>query len=276
MDAVLETPRDTSEVPPELGRRLIEQLDGLADLLATLGIAVFRPSPLTDAEKQYLNYLEDGGSLIFIRDPMLAVANQVVELAMRPVYRRKEIFSLRALLSRLHESGLAGYFAMPAPAPQSESRFLEGGDVLLAGRDVLVGVSGKASDARGVQWLQRNLGPAYRVHTVPLKPDILHLDLAVTLLRPGLAIVDPAALIDGLPPLLQGWDLIELSPHEAEALAANVLVIDPRTVIVEASQSRLMRELAWRGITPLALPFDAPILMEGGFRCATHPLQRTA
>ena len=277
MEEVLETPQPNADVDPELERRLVDQLDGLATLLEAQGVLVFRPSPLSPAEKAYLGYLETGGGLIFMRDPLLAVGRQLIELAMRPRYRRKEIFALRPLLMDLFESGLADYSSMPTPAPEAERLFLEGGDVLLGGRDVLVGISGIASDFDGARWLQNTLGQDYRVHTVRLRPDILHLDLAIALLRPGLAIVDPAALIDGIPPALQGWDLILLEPSEAESQAANVLVIGPRAVVVEQGQFRLMGELADRGITPLPLPlFDVPIMMAGSFRCATHPLRRHA
>jgi N-dimethylarginine dimethylaminohydrolase len=174
----------------------------------------------------------------------------------------------------LFEKGLAEYNAMPTPSPESTRLFLEGGDVLLAGRNVLVGVSGLASDEDGARWLQTFLGSNYRVHVVRLRPDVLHLDVAIALLRPGVAIVDPAALVDGIPPLLRGWDLITLLPEEAASLAANVLVIDYQTVVVEENQLRLMEALARRGIEPLPLAFDMPILMAGGFRCTTHPLLR--
>ncbi len=273
MEEVLEKPQPNPYLPPELEDALIVQLNALAALLEALGVRVIRPRLLSAKEKDYLNHIETGGGLIFMRDPLLVVGNQVIELAMRPAYRRKEIFALRPLLLSLFEQGFAGY-AMPKPSPESKRLFLEGGDVLLADRNLLVGVSGMASDEDGVRWLQRFLGLNYRVHLVRIRPDILHLDLAIALVRPGLAIVDPAALVDGTPALLRGWDLIELKPEEAEALAANVLIIDYKTVVVEENQHRLMDELDRRGVEPLPLAFDVPILMAGGFRCATHPLLR--
>jgi len=271
---VLDEPAPEAGIDPELEQQLIDQLNGLADLLEQHGVQVFRPEPLSAAEQRYLDYLETGGGLIFMRDPVLAVGRKVVELALRPAYRRKEIFALRPLLMDLFADSLSDYSAMPTPAPKAERLFLEGGDVLLAGRDVLVGVSGLASDHAGVKWLQQVLGPDYRVQTVRLRPDVLHLDLAIALLRPGLGIVDPTALPDGIPDALADWDLIVLDPSEAEALAANVLVVDPQAVVVEEGQVDLMEELSARGIDPLPLPFDAPIRMAGSFRCATHPLRR--
>jgi glycine amidinotransferase len=262
------------EIEPELSLRLNQQLDGLVKLLEQHGVKVHRPRRLTGLEKEYLSYLEGGGGLIFMRDPVLVIGNLMIESSLRAVYRRKEIFSLRPMLQEFFQKGRAEYVAMPAPGPEEEGMFLEGGDVLLAGHDVFVGVSGVASDELGAQWLRRTLGDNFRVHVIPLREDVLHLDLALALLRPGLGIVHRNSLMQGLPAFLEGWDFIEINDEESESLAANVLVLDPQTVIVEQSQDRLIKELKKRGITVLPLEFDAPVLMSGGFRCATHPLRR--
>jgi N-dimethylarginine dimethylaminohydrolase len=42
--------------------------------------------------------------------------------------------------------------------------YREGGDVLLDGEDIYVGISGKASDRNGAAWLAGFFGPGYRVH----------------------------------------------------------------------------------------------------------------
>lgn len=46
-------------------------------------------------------------------------------------------------------------------------------------------------------------------------------------------LVCKAGFFEGLPPFLKNWDLIKVSPQDAEEkLAANVLVVDQKTVIV--------------------------------------------
>ena len=56
--------------------------------------------------------------------------------------------------------------------------FLEGGDTLLNGSEIYVGISGCASDLAGVDWLQALLGDDYRVIAVAMKSNVLHLDCA--------------------------------------------------------------------------------------------------
>ena len=104
--------------------------------------------------------------------------------------------------------------------------FLEGGDTLLNGREIYVGMSGCASDMAGIDWLQALLGERYRVIPVALKSDVLHLDCAMALIKPGLLVWCPEKLIDGLPMSLRDWDAIAVSKDEANRLATNGLILE--------------------------------------------------
>ena len=54
---------------------------------------------------------------------------------------------------------------MPLGSPGCvDGPFLEGGDTLLNGYEIYVGISGCASDLAGADWLQALLGGRYRVH----------------------------------------------------------------------------------------------------------------
>ena len=54
-------------------------------------------------------------------------------------------------------------------------------------------------------WLASVLGPqGYEVQRVRLRGDSLHLDVALSLPREGLAIVCPEAFVDGLPDAIDG------------------------------------------------------------------------
>lgn len=270
-----------AEVAPEVAARLIEQLDGLAAVLAGLGVSVRRARLLSEEEVDFAEGRQNGTGLIFARDPVAVIGGTVIELALRKQFRRKERFSLRPLVSDLYRRG-ARWISMPPASPDpdagngsaEEVPFLEGGDILQAGDDILVGLSGLASNRMGLDWLQRFLGPSRRVHPVRVRPDILHLDLALNLLRPGLAVACPAFLPDGPPPLLQGWDFIQVSERDGLEMGANVLSVSPEVVLVEAKQQALIRDLQAKGLKPLPVPFDAPANFGGGIRCATQPLRR--
>ena len=54
----------------------------------------------------------------------------------------------------------------------------------------------------------------------------------------------------------------------------NVLMLDHRRIVVEASQSTLHRALKDRGFEPLLLPFLAYGALDGAFHCATLDTRR--
>ena len=121
---------------------------------------------------------------------------------------------------------------MPLGSPGCvDGPFLEGGDTLLNGYEIYVGISGCASDLAGADWLQALLGETYRVIPVAMKSNVLHLDCAMALIKPGLLVYCPLKLIDGLPMSLRDWDKIEVSVDEANRLATNGLVLEEGRVV---------------------------------------------
>jgi glycine amidinotransferase len=92
--------------------------------------------------------------------------------------------------------------------------------------------------------------------------------------------------VDRLPPILKRWDvLIAPRPDPVDDLMAkfsmcspwtsiNVLMLDHRRVVVEASQPTLRRALKDWGFDPLSLPFLAYGPFGGAFHCATLDTRR--
>jgi glycine amidinotransferase len=154
--------------------------------------------------------------------------------------------------------------------------FLEGGDVLLNGDEIYVGISGHASSFEGVRWLQRTLGRKVKVHPVTLADGTLHLDCALSLPRTGLAIACLAALRDGLPGQLGTWDVIDVAVEDAQRLACNGLVLDMNTYVIDRAHAALAEQLRTRGLEVIEIPFHLPALFGGGLRCAHHPLVRSS
>lgn len=268
--------RPAREVEPELTARVAEEMDRLARVLAHLGVKVHRPRRLGAVQLRYRGYLQQGAMFLFPRDPLLVIGRNVIETALRLPMRAKERFALRpVVIDRLQHSGI-NYLSMPPAEPgyPPDGIYLEGGDVLLDGREVYVGVSGRASNPAGVAWLRRFLGPDYRVHLVELVAEVVHLDLVMALVRPGLGVLYRPGLAGELPEPLREWEWLELRDEEARALAANLLVLDRRRVILEASQQRLAGELRRRGVKVVELPFQAVAHWGGGLRCAHQPLLR--
>src|SRR5262249_31999810 len=152
--------------------------------------------------------------------------------------------------------------------------FLEGGDVVLNGREIYVGMSRCASDMAGIDWLQAALGMEYRVVPVALRSNVLHLDWALALIGPGLLLYCPATLIHGLPTSVRSWDKIEVSKDGAFRLAASLLVLEPGRAVVETGNRRVIEALRRRNVEAIPLPFDGIAGLSGGLRSACQPLLR--
>ena len=262
------------DIEPEWARRMEQQVDALADFVVRQGIAVHRPERLAGVHRTFL--APDGeGMQLFPRDPMIVVGNHVIDSSLRMLCRQRERYGLRSIVLNAAQDRGAQWSSVPLGSPTGvDGPFLEGGDTLLNGREVYVGMSGCASDMAGIDWLQALLGPKYRVIPVALKSNVLHLDCAMALVRPGLVVYCEEKLIDGLPTSLRGWDAIKVSVEEATLLATNGLILEDGRMIVDADNTRVIDELRNRRMDVIPLPFDGPIRVGGGMRCAHHPLWR--
>ena len=253
-----------AQADPEGTARMVEQMETFVDLLKARGVRVHRPRPASENELNYLAEIGQGMCQLFTREPV----------------RRRERFSIRDTLNLCLQGRDHHYTRMPEPEPPRSTTergpgpFLEGGDVILNGHDIYVGLSGHASNMAGVDWLQRFLGAEYRLTPVRINPAVEHLDCVLSLPKPGLAIICREAMVDGLPASLRGWDLIEISLEEAKALAVNGLILDEKTYICGDDQPRLADELSRQGLEVITVAFDAVTRWSGGMRCSHHPLVR--
>lgn len=262
------------DVDPKRAHRIERQVEALAELVAREGVTVHRPQRLEGEERTFLAGNGEGAQL-FSRDGMIVVGNHVIDASIRLKCRQRERYGLRPIIQQVVQQRGARWSSVPLGSPGCvDGPFLEGGDTLLNGYEVYVGISGCASDLAGADWLQALLGDAYRVIPVAMRSNVLHLDCALALIKPGLLVWCPEKLIDGLPRSLRDWDAIAVSRDEANLLATNALVLEEGRAIVDAGNARVIEELRKRRIDVIPLPFDGPISTGGGLRCAHHPLLR--
>jgi N-dimethylarginine dimethylaminohydrolase len=270
--------------------------EALIAILERNGVKAWRPEVLT-RERVVANFGEPyvrlaGISQQFTRDPVVVIGDEVIECTMGSLYRRSDILGLaRPLLARVMGSG-ARWVSMPAvdlALAIHDGQFdkngfpaLEGGDVLVLGRKILVGTSANpttGSSELGVRWLAAHLAPrGYEVERVRLPEDILHLDVALSVPRPGLVVVCPEVFLDGIPACFDGWDRIEVSREEARHLGTNGLPIDERRYVLgvngRSGGDRVGGALEARGIEVFPVPFSAHSEHGGSIRCSTLPLRR--
>ncbi len=155
-------------------------------------------------------------------------------------------------------------------------------DLTRMGRDVVV-QHGFGANLSGIDWLHRHF-PDLRIHAMnfPGDPHPVHIDCTLVPLRPGLVLSNPTRRV--LPEHRRlfednGWQIVEAAPpaHQAPPplcyssvwLSMNVLVLDPKSVCVEASEVHQMEQLDRLGFEVIPVPFRHAYPFGGGLHCAT-------
>ncbi|PTR37160.1 N-dimethylarginine dimethylaminohydrolase [Rhodococcus sp. OK611] len=272
--------RDHGDVYPDRQRLWEAERENLCSVFERHGVEVLRPRMLTDTEKAAGG--SKGYANFFVRDPWFTIGDIVIEGNLRLPHRRREVLPSRDLLTARALEGRCSYLALPqpavpdgAPGDLGTGPFLEGGDVLVYDKSVFVGSSGLASNALGIRWLEKLLTPlGYTVETVRLAPNFLHLDCALGLIREGLLVACPDALLDGLPAALRGWERIEISERDGIDLGTNGLPISPEVYVTDPAFRHIGDRIAAHGVTVEYVDFAITRGFGGSFRCTTQPLRR--
>ena len=160
-------------------------------------------------------------------------------------------------------------------------------DVARFGKDLFVQKSMVTNDA-GIDWLRRHY-PNHRVHKVSYM-ELLpwHIDATLIPLRPGLVLVNPERK-----PLQKAhnilfeqndWELVE-APKSVRTekmplctcslwLNMNCLVLDPKTICIEAAETPMMELLDGYGFEVIPVPMFEVSPFGGGLHCATADVYR--
>jgi N-dimethylarginine dimethylaminohydrolase len=262
---------------PDLHQRAKYQMDEAAKILRRCGVIVHEVLPFDDGEDSLHGRI--GSIQFFPRDVMLVVGNSRFELSLVNPLRRKELAPLRRFLLSASGSPITVHSMPGVAAPQKSHARLEGGDCLFGDNEIYVGISGNASNLYGVSWLRKVIkgtSPSCNVTPVRLSPEFPHLDMALSLLRPGLGIRCPEAFPVGLPASLATWQWVDVSKNDAlSLLAVNALPLDAQTCLVVAEADKVVDTLKSLKHTVIPVPFAGVTWLGGGLRCWTQPLQRS-
>jgi glycine amidinotransferase len=156
-------------------------------------------------------------------------------------------------------------------------------DFLRCGRDLFYFKS-HVTNAFGVQWLARHLGPEYRLHELHCDDaHRMHIDTTFLPLAPGKMLVNPER-VERLPQMFRHWDMLKAPPpctpsgatlyFSSGWLSMNVLSIDPERVVVAEHEESLIRALKDWGFKPIPCPFQAFYAFGGSIHCATLDVRR--
>ena len=178
------------------------------------------------------------------------LGKHVIETCIRRPFRRKEAWATRdVLMPHIDRDPSVRHVAMPPAEPhpagaEGPGPFLEGGDIIVVGRDVLCGATDLTSNDRGRAWLRRYLeADGYRLHPVDVQGTWLHLLGVMCLLREGVVMAHLPALGGRLPDPVADWDLIEVNEEEARMLATVGMSIDQDRHIVDRRFERVIGEI---------------------------------
>ena len=287
-----------------------EELEGFVELLQAQGIRVRRPDALDyNVKAKTPHWKSKGFCSASPRDLLLVIGDQIIETPSAWRARYFEQHAYHSLLREYWEAG-AHWTAAPKPmlrdslydadftppGPNDELRYIinesevvfDAADFVRCGRDLFVTRSNVTNQA-GIRWLRRHLGPEYRVHEVESRcRQPMHIDTTFMPLAPGKVLINPEYIDpQRLPEVMRSWDVIvapEPDPVRGFSrvylslvsrwISINMLMLDEKRVVVDASQASMMQELSKHGLEPLPCPFMSYKMFGGGFHCATLDIRR--
>lgn len=136
---------------------------------------------------------------------------------------------------------------------------VDGGDVLVIGRNIYVGVGGRTNEA-AVQEVAALVDPGYRVLAMPFE-GVLHLKSACTYVGGGYMLIRPGHFDPGV---LGEYGFIEVT--EEEAYAANCLSVNG-SVLISSGYPQVKRAIQAKGFETLELEMSEFRKGQGSLTC---------
>jgi glycine amidinotransferase len=250
-------------VLPQLIDEAERQLDDVAELLARRGIVVRRPDPgdhtvpvkTPDWEAAY------GRANACPRDLLLVIGDEIIEA---PMAQRARFCPLLTEVEPVFDAA-------------SFVRF---------GRDIFWQPD-LVSNQFGADWLQRHLGPAFRVRRIAFEEALpTHIGTTLVPVRPGIVLVNPERpALDGALDLFtaNGWRVVPApvsarpgrnSRDVSNWILMNNLMLDERTAVVERTETPMIALLESLGCDVVPCAFDRVDAFGGSFHCCTTDVRR--
>ncbi|MGE0882455.1 MAG: inosamine-phosphate amidinotransferase 1 [Blastocatellales bacterium] len=287
----------SGQYPQRVIEETEEDLEALIQTFQKLGITVRRPDVWDHSQTHSTpDWLTDGQYNYCPRDLFVAVGQTLIEAPMTLRARQQETLSFKTILMDYLRSGsrwvsaprprLADdMYKIPTRTDASELAIgelepvFDAANVLRVGRDLLYLVSDSGNRC-GAQWLQTFLGSDYRVRTYDNVYTGTHVDTTITLVRPGLVVVNAERVgPKNLPEMFRDWEVIYLSDvvdvgytgtaYASVWIGMNFMMVTPELAIVERRQTSLIRELEKRGVEVIPLQLRHARTLGGGFHCVT-------
>ena len=160
-------------------------------------------------------------------------------------------------------------------------------DFARAGEDLFVYLSSVTNRA-GIDWLRRHFSK-HRIHAIWFyETNPIHIDATFVLLRPGLALSNPKRK-PMAPKMVEffknnDWEIVECGEPAlggypplsfcSQWLSMNTLMLDPKTICVDAQEVKQMEQFDKLGFEVIPVPFGDVSAFGGGLHCATADVFR--
>ena len=294
-----------SPFPPELVREAAKELDALSRTLEREGVQVRRPDVIDHSvEIKTPEWSSKAGCYAAMpRDVILVVGEELIEAPMAWRCRLFESTAYRSLMKSYFRDG-AKWTTAPRPQMSDElyQPTVEGGpgaecsyivnefepvfdaaDFLRFGT-TLVAQRSNVTNHFGIEWLRRHLGSDYEIKVLDFADDKpMHIDATIMPLAAGRLLVNPDR-VPSIPSLFNDWEILEAPPAcgprikplylSSNWISMNVLSLDERRVIVEASEKDTIAAFKRWGFEPIPCEFKAFNAFGGSFHCATVDVRR--
>jgi glycine amidinotransferase len=189
--------------------------------------------------------------------------------------------------TKTEEEQIEAYTMHKQWAITEEEPLFDAADIGRFGKDLFVQRS-TVTNATGMSWLRRHF-PNHRIHEVLFREaHPMHIDATFVPVCPGIAISNRqrVPLTTEMVQLfkMNDWQIFECAEaaHEEKAplsfcsvwLSMNILVLDPKTICVEASETAQMEQFDKLGFNVIPVPFWEVSAFGGGLHCATADVYR--
>lgn len=261
-----ETPVPSGPVPQWVIDETNEDLSILIDTLQKLHINVYQPYDL--------DFPSIGGMYNYCpRDRLIVAGAKIIDPAMMYPCRDQELSALDFVVE-----AAKGIITMP----RDQGMTLDAANVCRM-NDQWLFLESPSGNRKAYDWLCQQL-PDIKIELCNFYSGV-HIDSTIAPLREGLVMLNASRVNQvNCPRAFDGWEKIWVQdvvaqdfyeyPYASKWVGMNVLSIDENTVIIDAAQTQLIKDLERCRITAIPLTLRHSRTLGGSFHCVTLDLVR--
>jgi scyllo-inosamine-4-phosphate amidinotransferase 1 len=263
-----ETPVPSGPVLQHIVDQANRELDTLSETLLKYGAKVHRPKPM--------NFVEVEGMYNYCpRDRLLVWKDTVVDVNMMYPCRNQEIKNYYRLMADARQI---------LTMPRDQGMILDAANVCRLG-DTWLFLESASGNRAAYEWLCSKF-PEVNIELCNFYAGV-HIDSTIVPLREGLVMLNASRVTpDNCPRAFDFWEKIWVTdemivpqsfhqyPYASKWIAMNMLVLDPKTVIVDAAQDQLIGLLKTLKFDVIPLTLSHSRTLGGGFHCVTLDTKR--